>query len=86
MDTWRGYIEDAMKDNGESWSDVVSCTLSGEGLDKPFDSGYGGTEGDPFTVWTARRVYFPACYDGAEWCASVSRNPDGMATEHIGGG
>jgi hypothetical protein len=31
-------------------------------------------------------VYFPACYDGAEWVGSVSRNPDGKATRHQGGG
>ncbi len=51
-----------------------------------FDAGYGGTEGAHFTVWTSKRVYFPVQYDGAEWCASVSREPDGVATEHVGGG
>lgn len=51
-----------------------------------FDSGCGGVEGDAFTVWTANRVYFPAQYDGAEWCASVPRNPCDEATQHVGGG
>jgi hypothetical protein len=55
-------------------------------LDYEFDDGYGGTEGPYFTMWTKDRVYFPSCYDGAEWISSVPRNPAGESTEHIGGG
>lgn len=84
--TWREDIENSMKEHGETWADVESCTLTQEQLDAQFDSGYGGTEGASFTVWTKNRVYFPACYDGKEWTASVARNPNGKATEHIGGG
>ena len=51
-----------------------------------FNDGYGGAEGMPFTIWTKKNVFFPAVYDGAEWVACVSRNPDGVPTEHIGGG
>lgn len=54
-------------------------------MDRKFDSGYGGEEGAHFTVWTAKRVYFPAGYDGSEWCGSVSRDPDGAPTAHVGG-
>lgn len=86
MVTWRELITEAMKDYGHSWSDVVSLTLSDEDLDRKFDCGYGGVEGVPFTVWTADRVYFPRCYDGAEGVASVARNPDGKPTQHVGGG
>lgn len=55
-------------------------------LDYNFDDGFGGTEGMPFTAWTEQRVYFPACYDGAEWIESVPRSPCDEATKHIGGG
>lgn len=84
MTTWRELISDAMSYRGETWDDV-EASVGAESFDVVFDAGYGGEEGKPFTVWTAKRVYFPACYDGSEWCASVSRVPDGKATKHIGG-
>ena len=83
--TWRKLITLEMKEVGEKWSDVVACTLSEAELDVPFDIGYGAPEGQPFTVWTTNRVYFPVQYDGAEWAASVSRIVDRVPTEHIGG-
>lgn len=83
--TWRHGIKRAMRDNGESWGDVVDCTLTDEQLDVEFNDGYGGTEGEPFTLWTKRRVYFPVVYDGAEWVGSVPRNPNGERTNHHGG-
>lgn len=86
MSTWRKMITEAMSEHGDTWGDVVACTLSDEQLDITFDSGHGGTEGESFTVWTVTRVYFPACYDGSEWCASVARVPDGHPTAHVGGG
>ena len=85
MSTWRQLIGDCLKASKESWSDVVSNTLSEKDLDVKFDSGYGGSEGKNFTMWTAKRVYFPVVYDGAEWVASVSRDPDGEPTGHVGG-
>lgn len=84
--TWRKEITEELQSHNENWDDVVSCTLTNEQLDKTFYSGYGGNEGDPFTVWTVNRVYFPVCYDGAEWVGSVSRHPDGHPTKHQGGG
>ena len=86
MTNWKELIEYEMKEKGETFEDVVECTLTEEQLVKQFDSGYGGTEGEPFTVWTTNRVYIPICYDGAEWVGSVSRNPDGKPTRHFGGG
>lgn len=86
MSTWKELIFDEMDVFNESFDDVISCTLSDEDLNVEFDSGYGGTEGKPFTVWTSRRVYFPVCYDGSEWVGSASRDPDGIATFHQGGG
>lgn len=81
---WREMIAAEMSAQGESFADVVSSTISDEGLDVEFYTGYGAVCGEPFTVWTRHRVYFPVCYDGAESCASVARNPDGKPTEHIG--
>ncbi len=86
MTTWKKSITAALSDNKETWADVQSHTLTEEQLNAEFDDGYGGTEGAPFTLWTTNRVYFPICYDGAEWCGSVARNPDGKPTEHQGGG
>jgi hypothetical protein len=82
--TWREQIEEAMQEHGESFAAVVSCTLEPAQLDAPFDNDYGGHQGAPFTLWTTRRVYFPCVYDGAEWCGSVARDPDGKPTAHIG--
>jgi hypothetical protein len=82
--TWRKEITAGMQDHGESWADVEGCTLDDAALEVAFDAGYGGTAGQPFTLWTAGRVYFPGCYDGAEWVASVPRHPCDEATEHVG--
>jgi hypothetical protein len=83
-DTWRELIAREMSSRGESWADIVACTLTGTELDEMFDSGFGCSEGKPFTAWTKEHVYFPACYDGSEWCASVPRDPCLEATEHVG--
>lgn len=82
---WRELIGAEMAGHDETWKDIVSITLTDRELSKKFDSGYGAEEGKPFTAWTKNRVYFPICYDGAEWCGSVSRNPDGQPTHHQGG-
>lgn len=85
MTTWRELITEEMRGHNESWENVVSCTLTDEGLNKKFDDDYGLSKGVPFTLWTKKRVYFPAVYDGSEWVASVSRDPDGKPTFHVGG-
>lgn len=85
LTTWREQIEIEMRRHGETWADVVGCTLDDAALDRRFDCGFGGVQGAPFTLWTSRRAYFPAQYDGAEWVASVPRHPCGEPTEHVGG-
>jgi hypothetical protein len=84
--SWRENITMAMQAHHEAWCDVEAHTLTEEQLDVRFDPGFGGEEGIPFTLWTKNHVYFPACYDGSEWVASVARNPDGNPTRHVGGG
>lgn len=86
MSTWKALITEELKLQGEGWDDIVSITLTEDELNKEFDDSYGIAEGKPFTAWTARRVYFPVCYDGSEWVESVSRDPDGQPTNHCGGG
>ena len=86
LTTWKRILTHAMAANKETMADIVDSTLTEKQLDEQFDSGYGCAEGCEFTVWTMDYVYFPACYDGAEWVASVARNPNGEPTEHIGGG
>jgi len=83
--TWKEMIIIELENNEETWKNVVSCTLTEEGLNKKFDNGYGGTNGDSFTCWTTNYVYFPVQYDGSEWCGSTPRNPGGGVTNHIGG-
>lgn len=82
--SWRQLIVAEMRLRDETWREVKSCTLTEEELDEKFDAGFGLPEGKPFTLWTENRVYFPVEYDGAERAASVARNPDGKATEHVG--
>lgn len=86
MKNWKTMLGYALKGHGESWEDVEANTMTEEEMAKGFDAGFGGTEGCPFTVWTRNTVYFPICYDGAEWVGSVSRHPDGEPTSHQGGG
>jgi hypothetical protein len=86
MPNWREIICSEMGERGDTWDDILSTTMSDEESTKVFDDDFGGVEGIPFTIWTANAVYFPVCYDGAEWCGSVARNPDGKPTHHMGGG
>ena len=82
MATWRELILEEMEKHADPWECVES--IAGEDvLDVEFDDGFGPIEGEPFTIWTASRVYFPTSNDGAEYCRSVSRHPDGKPTEHI---
>lgn len=86
MTTWRKEIEDEMSNHGETFDDVESSVGDGNAwLDKEFHDGYGRSSGCTFTLWTRNRVYFPAVYDGAEWCSSVPRNPCDEQTPHVGG-
>ena len=83
--SWREMISEEMDVHGETWANVVSCTITDAELDRRFDAGPGGIEGAPFALWTTGRVYFPACYDGVEWVASVPRFPRGEVVKHVGG-
>ena len=80
-------IEYEMARHGDSFANVIGHALAeGGNLITEFADGYGGTEGCAFTLWTASRVYFPACHDGSEWVESVPRNPCDEPMRHVGGG
>lgn len=83
--TWRIEIEVALKRNEETWADVVGSTLTADEMSVQFNTGYGNSEGAPFTLWTHNRVYFPAVYNGDEWVESVPRHPCDEETVHVGG-
>lgn len=85
MESWREMITEAMSYFNDSLEES-QCTLSDKELDVKFDTGFGGDLGPAFTVWTEGRVYFPSQYDGSVACASVSRDNDGVPTNHVGGG
>jgi|Deesub1362A_J573_1020465.scaffolds.fasta_scaffold00107_100 fibronectin type 3 domain-containing protein len=89
--SWRELITEALVKNNESWKDMEYITLSERELDETFSEIYHpeyGPEGRPFTAWTKKRVYFPVIKNCGELkfygVASVSRDPDGKPTEHIG--
>ena len=86
MTNWKKLLVSAMKERGEDLADLEANTLTEVDMTKDFDADFGAVEGAPFTAWSAKTVYFPACFDGAEWVGSVSRHPDGEPTEHQGGG
>lgn len=85
MTSWKQLIQEAMSENGETFSDTVACTLSDEELVTKFDDGYGTSEGRPFTLWTKKNVYFPVVYDGLEWVGFAPRNPVDKPMHHWGG-
>lgn len=84
MANWYEMLKEIMTEDGENF-DLRECTMSEENLKIEFDNGYGGEEGKPFTAWGEKWVYFPICYDGAEWVGHAPRNPCDIAMEHQGG-
>jgi len=86
LKSWKELLLSEMRIRRETLLDIEVNTLSDEEMEAEFDPDYGGTNGGPFTIWTRKTVYFPLCYDGAEWVGSVARHPDGVPTSHQGGG
>ena len=85
MANWKQMLQEKFEENKEDFSKMVT-TLTEEELNKEFDDGYGGTEGADFTSWGEKYVYFPICYDGAEWVGTAPRNPCEEKMAHQGGG
>lgn len=85
MATWKRLLQQSFEANKEDFSKIVT-TLTEEEMNREFDAGYGGTNGEPFTAWGEQYVYFPICYDGAEWVGYAPRNPCNEKMDHQGGG
>jgi len=88
--TWREMIVDEMEEHGETLVDVIgSAVTTKRDADTQYLEELTGCDWEsrkkPFTIWTHNRVYFPACYDGGTWVASVPRNPCDEKTEPVGG-
>lgn len=82
--TWHEMLKNAFIEDGEDFSKMI-CTLSNEQLQVEFNSGYGCSEGAPFTAWGEKWVYFPIVYDGSEWVGHAPRNPCEISMQHQGG-
>jgi hypothetical protein len=82
---WYVDLKELMESKGDDFDKRI-CTLTEEQLRVEFDDGYGGVEGEPFTAWGEKYVYFPICYDGSEWVGCAPRNPCDEAMIHQGGG
>lgn len=81
--TWRTLLEREFRRRGDDFA-AMTTTLTEAQLDEEFEANFGTAEGEPFTAWGERYVYFPVVYDGAEWVGSVPRNPCDKKTTHIG--
>ena len=82
--TWRREFQQAAIEAEDS-SPVVAVAPPNIDLDRTFNDGYGGAEGEPVLIWTEQRVYFPVVYDGAEWMGSAPRDPVTCGQSHVGG-
>lgn len=82
MTTWREQINREMGEYGETAADSESCDPLDFDFDREWEQGRTmASATSKFTVWTAKRVYFPQYDDGWQFCASVARNPEGEVKE-----
>lgn len=83
LTTWSALLKTA-RDDAKDESAIVAVAPSPDALEVRFDDGYGGPEGPQVLIWTETHVYFPVCYDGAEWLGSAPRNPVGEGQGYVG--
>lgn len=83
---WRELLTSALCEHGETWADVEFNTLSSWQLDREFDRECERGGGEPFTMWTDKRIYFPIVRsrDCVTCVGSVPREPSQEPTCHIG--
>ena len=93
LTSWAKMLRDKLEDKNDS---LVQLCIKFNGVDTfvpldhygfcaKFDGSFGCPEGCHFTAWGERYVYFPVTYDGSEWIEAVPRNPELIATNHLGG-
>jgi hypothetical protein len=83
--TWRKELTSEMA-SAQDDGPIIAFAPDEAAFDVEFYPGYGGTNGPDVLAWTKARVYFPVCYDGAEWIGSAPRNPEADGQTHVGGG
>lgn len=79
--SWRGLIDEEMDEARDSWAEFEGVAPGGF----DFDAEVNELMPASFTMWTHRRVYFPAHYDGQVWVDSVPRHPCRETTYPVGG-
>ena len=84
MTTWRTKLAYAMKSSDDPGPVIAYAPDDAETFDVEFDNSWGSLNGPPMLAWTERNVYFPICYDGAEWIESAPRNPQPKGQWHVG--
>ena len=77
MNTWRKCLIEALAENGESFSDVISASITDAELDGKIHGAGLNLWFKEFTVYTVARVYYPvASMDTNEVSVdSQNRNP-----------
>ncbi len=85
--TWNKVLADFLKEQDDEATDVIVAKAPADEKvwDEEFSAGYGGPEGAHILAWSAQWVYFPVCYDGAEWMGRAPRHPRAKGQEHVGG-
>jgi hypothetical protein len=83
--TWEQELQAEMRKRNDP-GPVLFRAPNENDFNVTFCPGYGAEEGMPVLAWTEQRVYFPICYDGAEWMGSAPRNYQFEGQEHQGGG
>ncbi len=85
MTTWRKELETVFSQYDDSFENVIDYSpKDSKWLDFYFDDYSKEIEGNSFTIWTKKRVYFPVSSNGQESVGSVSRYPDNNSTDHFG--
>lgn len=82
--SWIGYLAEELDRRGETEADITGLAPGADALIAPFDRF--GTPIRGFTVWTAKRVYFPTVYDSFPSVQSVAREPCTEITFQVNGG
>lgn len=83
ISSWYKMLKEKMEADGEDFEKRI-CTLDEQALHVTFNAGYGLPEGEPFTAWGEKWVYFPIEYDGSESVGHAPRHPCEISLEHQG--
>ena len=80
--SWRELLEDKMRINSDSQTNVTFCNLSESDLDRVFQD-YIGEGAIPLRVYTKSFVYFSVSYEGSHSLESLPLAPTAENTKEI---